>query len=474
MASRTLLRLVTLAGLLAALLVVTPATRAETFSVTSLADGGSGSLRQAILDANAADGADTITFAVTGTIVLTSGQLTIDDDLTLDGPGAALLAVSGNESSRVLEITAGTTVTVDGLTIADGSAVFGAGILTAGALTLTDSVIRDNSAISGAGIYQPATGTLDMRRTTVRDNEAARDGGGLVVIGGGQTGTATIAESTFTGNEAENGGAVHQTRAPLTIQNSTFSGNEATEQAGAVYLFGGAVIAIRFVTFSGNTVAALGAAAALYYEAGAGGFFPTIAGTIFAGSSTHPNCVREGIVFSDGANLSSDRSCGLEGPTDLTDTDPLLGPLADNGGPTRTHLPSIISPALSLASPGPCSVTSDQRGLPRPHGSACDSGAVEFTARAPTLNLPENLTVEATGVTTTVSYLAGGADFRGSQVTPTCTPESDSAFALGVTTVSCTATDLLGASTTGTFTITVRDTTPPTLSVPANVTVRAT
>src|SRR5215218_4175078 len=84
----------------------------STFTVDNLADSGTGSLRQAILDANALPGADVIAFtpaARDGTILLTGGQLSVTDDLTIDGPGADRLAVSGNGASRVFQVGSGAT-----------------------------------------------------------------------------------------------------------------------------------------------------------------------------------------------------------------------------------------------------------------------------------------------------------------------------------------------------------------------------
>src|SRR5262249_58122482 len=97
----------------------------STFLVENLADSGPDSLRQAILDANASPGADVIDFAPAardGTITLTSGQLSITDDLTIDGPGADRLAVSGNDASRVFRIGSGVTMDIDDLTITHGRA----------------------------------------------------------------------------------------------------------------------------------------------------------------------------------------------------------------------------------------------------------------------------------------------------------------------------------------------------------------
>jgi hypothetical protein len=86
------------------LLVATHPVSAATFTVSNLADSGPGSLRQAVLDANAAAGPDDITFTVVGTITLTSGQITITDPLVIHGPGAGALTVSGNDLSRIFGV----------------------------------------------------------------------------------------------------------------------------------------------------------------------------------------------------------------------------------------------------------------------------------------------------------------------------------------------------------------------------------
>src|SRR5262245_56353410 len=127
----------------------------STFTVRNLADSGVGSLRQAVLDANAHPGADLIAFAPAarhGTIALTSGELSITGDLTIDGPGAHRLSVSGNHASRVFDVSAGATVTIAGMTITDGLAngsapviaSTGGGILNYGNLTLSSDVLSHN------------------------------------------------------------------------------------------------------------------------------------------------------------------------------------------------------------------------------------------------------------------------------------------------------------------------------------------
>src|SRR5260370_424720 len=141
------------------------------FTVLNLADSGAGSLSQAVVDANAQPGADTIRFAggLHGTIVLTSGELDITGNLTIEGPGATHLTISGNDASRVFDITANdATVTIAGLTIAHGRAATAAGIDNAGAtLTVSHCTLSDNQAVGvlgegaiGGGIYNEPGATL--------------------------------------------------------------------------------------------------------------------------------------------------------------------------------------------------------------------------------------------------------------------------------------------------------------------------
>src|SRR5437868_3855272 len=126
----------------------------STYQVTNLLDHGAGSLRQAVLNANAHAGTDAITFAppVHGAIVLTGGQLTITGSVTITGPGAGALAVSGHHTSRVLRINGSSTaVSIGGLTIRDGdpgSAAGGGGVLNYGKLTLSSAVVSNNVAAS--------------------------------------------------------------------------------------------------------------------------------------------------------------------------------------------------------------------------------------------------------------------------------------------------------------------------------------
>ena len=157
--------------------------QATTITVTNTNDSGPGSLRQALANAN--DG-DTINFAVTGTIALTSGELLVDKSVTISGPGAATLAVDGNFKSRVFHIGSGKTVSISGLTLTNGSAGFenGGGILNDHAILTMDSCAVQNSFAqsNGGGIYNDGSGgnaALTILNSTVSLNGASYAGGGI-------------------------------------------------------------------------------------------------------------------------------------------------------------------------------------------------------------------------------------------------------------------------------------------------------
>jgi hypothetical protein len=148
------------------------------FRVVNLADSGVGSLRQAVLDANANPGADVITFAPAardGTIVLTSGQLSITDDVTITGPGAGRLTVSGNDASRVFTVAAGEKVAISGLTIANGKAGGGdgGGLINFGTVTVNNCAFTSNSASEGGGLANESGGRADVSGSTFTSNSAS-------------------------------------------------------------------------------------------------------------------------------------------------------------------------------------------------------------------------------------------------------------------------------------------------------------
>ena len=188
--------------------VIPSSTRAATITVTSTADSGTGSLRDTLA---AASSGDNINFSVTGTITLRGGPLTIDKSLTISGPGASDLAISGNHTDGVFVVKSGATVTVSGLTIENGKALNGGGgggISNLGILTVTNSAVTGNSALNfGGGIEN--FGTLTLTNSTVAGNTAGCCHGGGI----GNSGTLTVkntilANSLSSGNCYRGGGGV--------------------------------------------------------------------------------------------------------------------------------------------------------------------------------------------------------------------------------------------------------------------------
>ncbi|CAA9381394.1 MAG: hypothetical protein AVDCRST_MAG93-9201, partial [uncultured Chloroflexia bacterium] len=334
--------------------------RAVSSIVTNTNDSGPGSVRQAILDANGAAGADTITFGVAGTITLTSGELPITSDIGITGPGASSLTISGNNASRIFNITAGT-VSIAGVTLSQGNVggAAGSAIVNRGVLTVSNGRFVNNNRSSAGTIW--SDGTLTVQESTFSGN-VANNGPGIYAGG-----IVTIERSTFSGNNADvsDGGAIYAA-GTMTISNSTFSGNSGGLGGGLVTGCGSsAAVTIINSTFAGNTA---GSGGGIYRCSGS----VTTKNTVFA-NNTGGNCV--GIV-SAGYNLSSDSTCGgIAG--DRINTAPQLGPLQNNGGPTLTHALLTGSPAINAGTNIGCPAV-DQRAIQRPLGLFCDIGAVEL------------------------------------------------------------------------------------------------
>src|SRR5262245_37682016 len=242
----------------------------STFTVLNLSDSDPDSLRAAVLAANVAPDADVINFApgLSGTIVLTSGQLDITRALTIDGPGASVLAVSGNNASRVFNITAGATVTIAGMTVTDGLAngsspvlaSAGGGILNFGRLTLASDVLSNNQAVGDAGtsptgrvgaalggaVANLGASSLTISSSAFTANQAVGGDHSVGASAGNALGgaivsfaTASVSDSWFTHNVARggsdctgsldatgSGGGIHNSGS-LTVTGSTFSHNQA-------------------------------------------------------------------------------------------------------------------------------------------------------------------------------------------------------------------------------------------------------
>jgi hypothetical protein len=356
---------------------------ANIITVTNTNDDGPGSLRQALVDAN--DG-DTINFAVTGTIGLTSDELLVNKSVTILGPGAGVLSVNGNATYRVFHIAPSTIVTLSELNIINGNAgnepvPDGGGIYSDHAtVTLGNCTITNNvTSRDGAGVHNAGAATLTLNDCIITGNVTGNDGGGICNDGTGGAAIMGINNSTVSSNSATHGAGIcndgrMKGATLLQISNTTLSNNSAGDDAGAILnvadtkgtailsnctisgnsaqSFGGGInnlagLAVSNTTFSGNS-ASFGGSIAIGNPVTV-----SIGDTVLNAGKMGGNIYNDGgIVISRGYNLSSDDGGGyLNGPGDQLNIDPLLGLLQDNGGATFTHALLPGSPAIDAADP---------------------------------------------------------------------------------------------------------------------------
>src|SRR6266851_4533502 len=408
-ASRPLLALslAVLAGL--ALSIRPPAAAAATltFQVTTTTDApdaspgdgicadaaGQCTLRAAVQEADAQPSGSTITILVpAGTFPLKLGVLSLTaNTITIQGAGAGATTVDGRNASQVFNVSPAASVTLGQLAVTGGNASLGGGIQNAGTLLLAHSTVTDSAANNGGGIYNQQGGTLTLAGTTVSQNVAGRDGGGIANF----FGTVSISQSTIAGNAAtgrnsEGGGGIANGDGTLTVDKSTISGNSTSSGTGGSAIFNILTTSVSNSTISGNTgpghsvlnsdTLTLSYVTIASNSAGiSNSGSVTATGTIIANNNPGTNCFGNRFNEPFGFNLDSGTSCRLSQATDLTGTDPLLGPLASNGGPTQTQALEAGSPAIDHGgtSANGCPPT-DQRGVTRPQGPACDIGAFEF------------------------------------------------------------------------------------------------
>ncbi|MDQ3982368.1 MAG: hypothetical protein M3271_06765 [Actinomycetota bacterium] len=234
---RATTRAAVVAAVFAALFVAAPPARAATFTVTTTDDAGPGSLRQAVLDANGSPGADTIDFTVNGTITLGSGQITVTDELTIDGPSAATVTISGNDTGRVLQVN-GVPLHLDDVTIANGAAdPSGGGILSMGGnVTVARTTFAGNAAAAeGGAIRSAGASSLTVTNSTFFGNEAGFAGG---AISNGFGGPLTITNSTFVANAASVGGALYTT-VDSTLRNTLVANSAIGSNCSGTFVDGG-------------------------------------------------------------------------------------------------------------------------------------------------------------------------------------------------------------------------------------------
>ncbi len=409
---------------LGATIIFTPAAEAATFTVTNLDDSGGGSLREAVEDANAAAGADSIVFesGLSGTITLAGTEILIGDEVSIEGPGADQLTVDGDGASRIFYIDpsvdgpAGGEVSISGLTLADGDSGSGPGgairgfdtaltlsdavvagneagakgggvSLSNGIITVLDSTFEGNEATNGGGLYARATDTT-IERSTFTENYASSEGGGVYFFDDDSTEQVgiTLSASTLSDNVSMGAGGggitVFGGTEPTLIENSTISGNYANDRGGGVYLYTDLDegMTIRNSTIVDNEAVRTGGGVYRYsYDnEGIGGEdnLPLVS-TIVADNtapdgdlgdqdSTNEDTDVDGsFILSFSLIEDGEEAITTEDPSgsNLLGVDPQLGPLTDNGGPTQTHLPALTSPAAEAGLGN--GLSTEQRGLAR-------------------------------------------------------------------------------------------------------------
>jgi hypothetical protein len=260
-----------------------------------------------------------------------------------------------------------------------------------GPLTIISSTVQYNTAsLEGGGVLIDYDGSMTIISSTVQHNQAMHGGGlqfnyGIALIvnsriisntaigkGGGvnqDEGRLTIANSVISHNQSGDGGGLNVYRSPVHISNSTLSHNTAA-RGGGIRIAGSVQITLTHVTLITNTAVT------------SGNDIDQINGDILLsatilGSGSNACNLSGGTLTDDGYNLESAATCGLTATTSLTNTNPLLGSLADNGGGTLTHALLNGSPALDAIPDADCVLTTDQRGIGRPQHAGCDIGAYE-------------------------------------------------------------------------------------------------
>ncbi|HMZ23079.1 MAG TPA: FG-GAP repeat protein, partial [Blastocatellia bacterium] len=385
--------------------------------VTNGNDNGAGSLRQIIADACPNS---TITFqpGVT-TVTLTSDELVINKNLTIDGGSGVTVtrsAAVGTPNFRIFDVTIGNTATFNNLTITNGNhSTQAGGVQNSGMLTLNNCVVSGNTSNQAGGLQND--GVMLINSCTIAnnlDNNGFFGGGGAITNFGS---SLTITGSTIAGNSSLGlGGGISQHTGLLTVSNSTFSGNSAGGFGGALIL-GDSVTgtaSLTNCTFSGNTSIAGGAIYAhksttltnctltLNRSDNGGGINTT------AQMATLRNTIVAGNTKADGVTVNN-----LVGTIDASSTSNitsnsgvLLAPLGNYGGPTQTHalLPGSLGINTGTSTNAPAT---DQRGVARVGN--VDIGAFESSGFTLTIaggnnqsapgntNFPQPLSVSVTG-----------------------------------------------------------------------------
>jgi CSLREA domain-containing protein len=408
------------------------------------------SLRDAV--ATAAPG-DTVQIPA-GHYVLTLGFMLIQKDLTFTGAGARTTVIDGNANSSIFIFLGIIHAELDDLSLVNGKS-------------------NSGGALSAVSFTPPALLALTIRRCTFTNNQTSFQGGAIDL----QLVDLTVEDSTFSNNHAatqSSGGAINSNQARGSIVNSTFSGNTAGVAGALSFGRGPVATALSLInnTFTANQgTRTIGGILTSVDQL-------TLSNNIIAGNVGGDCSLSSASIITD-HNLDGDSTCHLTGPGDLPGTNPLLEPLADNGGPTDTHALLAGSPALDAGSNTGCPAA-DQRGVTRPQRGICDIGAVEMVNTPPTLasnqasvTVNEGQTAVNTGTVTdaehdtvTLSASVGTVVNNGNGTWSWSFATSD-----GPTqsqTVTITGNDGQGGTSTTTFALVVNNVAPTITSVSNN------
>lgn len=414
---RPTMRVIALAvALTLALGFLLPATTraATTLTVTTTADSNDGtctpalcSFRDALSSAGTGDtillGAATYKAAMLGG----NGVWAPTGEYTVQGAGPGKTIIDGNGLSRTFALYG--QVTMIGVTVTGGKGP-NAGCACGGAfevrqggfLTLIDSVVEGNSAPDGGGgIDVDSQSNAVLQNVLVSQNTTAAEGGGGIRVEPNKSeggGTLKMTSVTISGNSTTGGsGAGLDNQGETTATDVTITGNASSDEGGGVLNASTGSLALNATTIANDIVAKKAAGIDNLGSASSVTVRNTIVADGCSGTGTPA-------VTSQGHNLDAGNTCGFAALGDLTNRDPLLGPLANNGGPTG--LPTLAlgatSPAIDAGDNATCPTT-DARGVPRPHGSVCDIGAFE-------LSPPLVATTAASGVTPSGASVGGTVD----------------------------------------------------------------